>query len=71
VAGDGTNSAFLLTPVAGEPFTYSAPADSVLLNAGGTVGTLAIADVNGDGYVEMFVPNYDKGYVNIYTFSPQ
>ncbi len=46
LAGDGTNSAFLLTPT-DQPFGYSV---SVLLNAGGTVGAMAVADVNGDGY---------------------
>lgn len=27
-------------------------------NDGGTVGALAVQDVNGDGFVEIFVPNY-------------
>jgi len=36
---------------------------------GGTVGALAFGDLNNDGWNEVFIPNYDKGYVEIYTFS--
>lgn len=36
----------------------------------GTVGTFAIGDVNGDGYNEIFVPDYSGGVVAMYTFAP-
>ena len=61
---DGAYQAYLLIP-GSEPFSYSV---TVLDNDQGTVGALAIADVTGDGMVEVFVPNYDKGYLNVWTF---
>jgi hypothetical protein len=64
VAGDGAFQAYLLLP-AGSGFQYTTV---VLDNAGGTVGAIGVADVNGDGFTELFVPNYDKNYVNVYTY---
>lgn len=66
IAGDGAYQAYLLTPN-GVPYNYTL---SVLENAQGTVGALAIGDVTGDGWVEIFVPNYDKNYLSVYTFDP-
>lgn len=37
-------------------------------NEGGTVGSLTFADVDGDGWLEFFVPNYDKNYIEVYQF---
>lgn len=34
----------------------------------GTVGSIAYNDLNGDGYLEFLVPNYDLGYVEVYSF---
>eukprot|EP00455_Lapot_gusevi_P009013 TRINITY_DN13_c0_g1_i5.p1 TRINITY_DN13_c0_g1~~TRINITY_DN13_c0_g1_i5.p1 ORF type:complete len:405 (-),score=164.36 TRINITY_DN13_c0_g1_i5:108-1322(-) len=66
VAGDGAEQAYLFAPT-GTPFSYTM---SVLENSQGTVGALEIFDVNGDGYSEIFVPNYDAGHVSVYTFAP-
>ena len=37
-------------------------------NEGGTVGSLAFADLDGDGWLEFLVPNYDNNYIEIYQF---
>jgi len=37
---------------------------------GNILGTPCAADVNGDGYAEIFVPAYNKGKVNAFTFAP-
>ena len=34
------------------------------------VGTPTAADVNGDGYAEIFVPAYQLGKVSAFTFAP-
>ena len=39
--------------------------------AGGTVGSPAIADTDGDGYVEFVVPLYSDSLVKVFTFAPQ
>ena len=43
---------------------------TVLKEIGGTVGTIGIADYNNDGWMDFLVPNYDKSYVEVYTFAP-
>ena len=35
---------------------------------GGTVGSIAYADLDNDGYLEFFVANYDKNYIEVYQF---
>jgi hypothetical protein len=66
VAGDGSQSAYLMTPKA-DDFDYSI---EVITDVKGVIGSIAIADVDGDGYVEFFVPDYDHSQVTAYTFSP-
>ncbi len=38
--------------------------------AKGTVGAPAVKDVDGDGFMEIFVPAYTEGTINTYTFKP-
>jgi len=66
VAGDGSQSAYLMTP-GQKDFDYSI---ETIINVGGVIGSIGIGDVDGDGYVEFFVPNYDQGQVTAFTFSP-
>ena len=36
----------------------------------GTIGRIAVADVDGDGAAEFFVPDYTGGRLHVYTFAP-
>lgn len=64
VAGDGSHEAYFYTPQE-EDFKYER---EVLRLIGGTVGSIAHFDVDGDGYTEAFVPNYESGVVHVYRF---
>ena len=65
VAGDGDYKAHVLAPTGdSSKFEYE---DYVVVDAKGTVGALATADLDEDGWLEMYMPNYDKGYVEVYT----
>ena len=67
VAGDGDHKAHILAPSGDESkFEYT---DYVSVDAKGTVGALAMADLDGDGWIEMYMPNYDKGYVEVFKLS--
>jgi hypothetical protein len=66
LSGDGSKEAYILSPT-GSPFSYNC---SVLVNAQGTVGKPAVADINFDGWADVFVPGYDTNQVFIYTFAP-
>ena len=63
IAGDGDQSAHLLRPDGQGGYKQE-----LIKNEGGTVGSIAFADLDKDGWVEFFVPNYDKGYVEVYQF---
>lgn len=63
IAGDGDQSVHLLRPDGQGSFKRE-----VIKNLGGTVGSLAVYDLDGDGYQEFFVPNYDKNYIEVYQF---
>ena len=41
-----------------------------VIYVGNTVGGISVGDVDGDGYADFFVPNYDDGQVNAFTFAP-
>ena len=41
----------------------------MIVNTGGAVGTIATYDIDGDGWLEMFVPNYEAGYVEVFKLS--
>ena len=67
VAGDDDNSAFLLTPKGdASKFEY---AKDLIVNTGGAVGTLATYDIDGDGWLEMLVPNFTDGNIEVFKMS--
>ena len=67
VAGDGSQRAYLLTPTDTD-FTYK---KTVILSAGGVVGSIGFGNILGDeGWTEFFIPDYDGGLIYAYTFAP-
>ena len=67
VAGDGDHKAHALYPSGdSEIFEYT---DTVFSNAGGTVGALAFSDLDEDGWQEIWLANYDSGYVEVFKLS--
>ena len=67
VAGDDDNSAFLLTPK-GDASKFEYEKD-LIVNTGGAVGTLATYDIDGDGWLEMLVPNFTDGNIEVFKMS--
>jgi len=64
VAGDGDHSAHTLYPTGeSSDFTYE---NTIFDDAKGTVGCLAFSDLDNDGWQEVWVPNYDKGTIELY-----
>ena len=66
IAGDGDYRAHLLEYQS--DWQYK---NDEIRNENGTVGSIAYMDVTGDGWTEFFVANYDKGYVEVYTFNTE
>ena len=67
IAGDGNYFAYELTLIDENTKTYS---KNIIRTIPGTCGTLAIGDVNNDGYNELFMPFYEDGIVYVYTTNP-
>ncbi|KAI9811949.1 MAG: hypothetical protein M1832_000654 [Thelocarpon impressellum] len=66
LAGDAAQIAYVLVP-GSAPWSYTT---TVLHNCGCTVGKVEVADVDGDGFAEVFVPCYDNGVLAAYSFGP-
>jgi hypothetical protein len=69
VAGDGSQRAHLLIPEAEAPGTWGYR-EEILVDAGATVGQCLAADVDGDGYSEVFVPAWNHDKLHVFTFAP-
>jgi len=68
LSGDDGGFAALLLPNSESVSDWSY-AVHYLCNSTGTMGGPSIADVDGDGLVEIFVPFYSEGKVEVYNFS--
>jgi len=67
VAGDGDHAAHALYPSGDQwHFDYT---DTIFDNAKGTVGCLAFSDLDNDGWQEIWVPNYNKGTIELFKMS--
>lgn len=67
VAGDGDHAAHCLYPSGdADVFTYT---DTIFENAKGTVGALAMSDLDDDNWQEVWMPNYDNGYIELFKMS--
>merc|ERR1712086_302796 len=67
VSGDNGNTIFALVPTSEDKddWTYDKVEMSYL---GADIGRPSIGDVNGDGYVEVFVPAYDNDVISMFSF---
>ena len=65
LAGDGSQRAYVLTPTSETgPLAYNV---TVAIQVQGVIGSIAAGDIDGDGFVDFFVPDYDQG--RVYSFS--
>jgi len=74
IDGDGTLKTHILQPVDPDnstDWTYQVPEHITLVTEESIIGQSAIKDVNGDGWVELFIPAYNLGKVFIFTFAPE
>ena len=67
VAGDGDYSAHALYPTGDKSeLEYT---DTIFSDAKGTVGALAFSDLDEDDWQEIWMPNYDLGYIELFKLS--
>ncbi|XP_013394503.1 uncharacterized protein LOC106161970 [Lingula anatina] len=70
VCGDDDGRAYLLIPQSADPSNWKYSKEVFFDGGKETVGEIAIEDVDGDGFVEVFVPLYYKGEVIVFSFGP-
>lgn len=70
LSGDDDGRAYMFTPNSEDPTDWSYISNTFCDAGDGTVGELAAADVDGDGYVDVFVPSYNQNEVLVYSFKP-
>jgi len=63
VAGDGDHTAHIMTSTG--DLTYDM---DDIKNEKGTVGALAWSDLDEDDWQELWVPNYDSSYIEVFRF---
>jgi len=67
VAGSGDYSASLLIPT-GDPSKFEYEKETIV-KTGGVVGDIDTADLDEDGWLEMYMANYNDGYVEVFKMS--
>lgn len=43
--------------------------DTIFRDAKGTVGALETSDLDGDDWLEVWMPNYDKSYIEMFKMT--
>lgn len=71
LSGDDDGRAYMFEPNSQNPDDWSYRKVTFCDAGTGTVGELSAADVDADGYVEVFVPSYSKNEVLVYSFKPE
>lgn len=69
VSGDGTQKAHLLVPKTEATSNWKYEHYEIA-NGKGTVGKISVEDIDGDGWVEAFIPAYDKDKIIVVGFKP-
>jgi hypothetical protein len=59
-----------LTPSSTDPQSWEYSNDTIATSPNGTIGSPSAADVNGDGWPELFVPNNAAGTLEMWTWAP-
>lgn len=72
VSGDDDGHAYVLRPRSDATDDWSPYEKSVIVSSGGeTVGTLAIGDMDADGYTDMIISGYSANKLFVYTYKPE
>lgn len=67
IAGDGDHSVSVAQPTGdASQFQYTR---SLIKNEGGTVGALTFSDLDNNNWLEMWVPNYDSSFIEVFLFN--
>jgi len=70
LSGDDDGVHYVLFPVSEDPNDFEYEMQVMIDTEQTTAGTMAVADLDGDGYTEIVSAGYTAGQVYVYTFAP-
>merc|ERR1711976_730207 len=71
LSGDDEGTAYLLEPTSSSSSSWAYSRTKLVDEGEGQIiGKISVADVDGDGYKEFFIPSYFEDKLYIYTFAP-
>jgi hypothetical protein len=71
LSGDDNGTVCLLAADSEAASNWSYTVTRLYTSAQGTIGSLAVGDVDGDGWAEVVVPSYAESLLELFTFKPQ
>jgi len=72
VSGDDDGQAYVLRPASDASDDWRPYEKSVIVNSGGeTVGTMAVGDMDGDGYTDIILSGYSANKLFVFTYKPE
>lgn len=69
MSGDDDGKAYILESESESHTNWKYTTTAFLGTGSDTVGEIAYADVDGDDHTELFVPDYNKGLVYVYSLT--
>jgi len=70
LSGDDDGIHYILTPASEDLDNWEYTMEVMVDTEETTAGTMAVLDLDGDGYTEIISAGYTKGMVYVYTFAP-
>lgn len=70
LSGDDDGRAYSYEAKSLDPTDWSYTKTTFCDAGSGTVGELSAADVDNDGFTDVFVPSYSQNEVIVYTYAP-
>merc|ERR1711892_64411 len=70
LSGDDDGVHYVMFPLSEDPTNFEYEMQVMVDTEATTAGTMAVADLDGDGYTEIISAGYTSGEVFVYTFAP-
>jgi len=71
LSGDDDGNHYIMYPKSEDPFDWEYDLQLIIETGETTAGTMAVLDLDGDGYTEIVSAGYSAGTVYVHTFAPE
>ena len=70
LSGDDDGKFYVLVPTSEDPNVWDYDVQLILDTGDTTAGTMAVADLDGDGYTDIVAAGYSQGRIHVFTYAP-